>query len=124
MHLTTNPRSAVLTFNPQHKQNSFNDFIDVLTHEIIHQIQSQNSKIFKKWVKYLEKNYKDEKRRTQSHILLHAVHKKIYLTLFDKKRFKRNLKRSHRKSYIRAWEIVNNEGYEEIIKKFRKVMKS
>ena len=104
-------------------ENNPKDFIDILTHELIHQIQSQNSKIFKKWLAYMKKKYKKEKRRTKSHILLHAVHKMIYLRLFNKKRLNRNIKRSYRDSYKRAWEIVEEEGAENIIKKFREVIK-
>lgn len=112
------PYSDPLTMKPY---PNLNDFVDVLIHELIHQIQSQNSKTFRKWLNYMRKKYGKEKRKTKSHILLHAVHKKIYLELFDEKRLKRNLKRSVRDSYKRAWQIVEEEGYEEIIKKFKKV---
>ncbi len=100
-----------------------NDFIDVLTHELIHQIQSQNSKTYHKWALYVEKRYKKESPLTRRHILLHAVHKELYLKLLGKSRLNRNLKKSVKKSYKRAWEIVENEGYENIIKKFREVTK-
>ena len=114
------PFSDPLTICP-HKKNY--EFIDVLTHELIHQIQTQNSKIFKKWLDHMKKKYGKESRITKSHIFLHAVHKKIYLEIFDKKRLNKNLKRSIRPEYARAWQIVEEEGYENIIKKFREVIK-
>jgi len=103
---------------------NLNDFIDTLTHELIHQIQSQNKNKYKKWRRYLDKTYKKEVEVTKRHIFLHAVHKMAYLDLFDKKRLKRNIKRDDIKpDYKRSWEIVQKEGYENIIKKFREIIK-
>lgn len=102
---------------------NLNDFIDVLVHELIHQIQMQNGSIMKKWWRYVEKLYKKEPKITIRHVLLHAIHKKIYLDLFDEKRLKRNLKRSVKDSYKRAWQIVEEESHEKIIKKFKELTK-
>jgi len=97
-----------------------NDFIDTLTHEMIHQIQSQNSNKYQKWRRYVDKAYKKETEVTKRHIFLHAVHKMVYLDLFDKKRLERNIKKDDIKpDYKRSWEIVNKEGYENIINKFK-----
>ena len=51
-----------------------NQFIDVLTHELIHQMQSQNSKNWVKWWQYFSKQYSNESKLTQRHIFLHAIH--------------------------------------------------
>ena len=102
-----------------------NDFIDILTHELIHQIQFQNSKKTREWFKlYLKNNYKKESHSTKSHISVHAIHKKIFLNLFNKKRFERQIN-FHKKfpDYKKAWEIVEKEGYENIIKKFKELTK-
>ena len=62
---------------------------------------------------------------TNSHILLHAVHKEIYLRLFDEKRLKRDIKKCQKyKDYKRSWEIVEKEDYENIINEFRKGIKN
>lgn len=68
------------------------DFIDVLVHELIHQIQIQSGGKFKLWKKYLDKKYPKESKLTINHILLHSIHKKIYLNLFNKKRLKHNIR--------------------------------
>ncbi len=101
-----------------------NDFIDTLTHELIHQIQFQNEKKWPKWRKHLSKKYKKESRSTKSHISVHAINKKIYLRLFNKNRLKRDIKRCQKfLDYKLAWEVVEEEGHENIIKKFRELTK-
>lgn len=98
-----------------------NDFVDTLVHEMIHQIQFQNHDLWRKWAVYLRNNYKNKSRMTNSHILLHAVHKEIYLRLFDEKRLKRDIKKCQKYAdYKRSWKIVEKEGHENIIKEFRK----
>jgi len=98
------------------------DFRDTLTHELIHVIQSQNKPIYKKWNDYVTKNYPKEDIITRNHIFLHAVHKNIYLSLFNKKRLMKNIqKSSHNEPYKIAWEIVEKEGCENIIKKFKEL---
>lgn len=98
------------------------DFIDTLTHEMIHQIQIQNQVINRKWKNYIETRYKKETQTTRNHLLVHAVHYKIYLKLFDKKRLNRDIKNCDKyPDYKHSWEIVREEGYDNIIKKFRKI---
>ena len=102
-----------------------NEFIDTLTHEMIHQIQMQaDDGRWIKWWLYLGKKYKGELRKTKSHILLHAVHWKVYLILFNKKHLDSNIKKSSRnESYRRSWEIVKKEGYQNIIDEFKRITK-
>lgn len=100
-----------------------NDFIDTLIHELIHQIQIQNSKKWKKWAdKFLKKDYKEETQLTKSHILLHAIHWQIFIRLFNKKRLDRNIKYSQKfPDYKQSWEVVKKEGYKNIINNFKKI---
>ena len=57
---------------------------------------------------------------TKNHIFVHALHKEIYLKLFDEKRLKRDIEKCQKhEDYKRAWEIVEKEGYKNIIKEFR-----
>ncbi len=106
-----------------HYKEDYVAFIDVLTHELIHQLQSQNSTIYSKWITHLGKTYPEEKRKTKSHILLHAVHKLLYLELFTQERLEKNIQKSAKKpAYKRAWDIVEEEGAENILKKFHEVI--
>jgi len=99
------------------------DFVDILTHELIHQIQMQNSSRIKNWFKYINKKYKTETGLTRGHILLHAIHWKILEKMFGKGRLKKNIKSLQKlKDYKRAWKIVEKEGADEIIKKFKKII--
>jgi len=100
-----------------------NHAIDIITHELIHKMQSQiDSKKWNKWLKFLSVKYPNESEITKSHIFLNAVHKKIYLDLFNKFRFERDVENSKiSMSYRYSWRIVDRWGYEEIIKKFREI---
>ena len=101
-----------------------NDFIDTLTHELIHQIQFQNEKKWPRWGKHLANKYKKELFMTKAHIFLHAVHWKLIEKLFNKKRLNKSINFDKNfKDYKRAWEIVEEEGHEDIIKKFRELTK-
>jgi len=107
------------------KRMSDRDFVDTLTHELIHQIQIQDKKFWekwKRWEKYLVKNYKDESLNTQIHIFVHAVHWKILLKVFNEKRLRENIE-EHRKyvDYKKAWKIVEKEGPGNIIKQYKKL---
>ena len=96
-----------------------NDFIDLLIHELIHQILTQNKNQVSKYIKYLRKKYKDKSLTTQNHIILFAIYTKIMLKLFNKKRLNREFKRAKKKGeYLDAWKIMDEEGYENILKKF------
>ena len=101
------------------------DFIDFLVHELIHQIQIQGADNFHMWLRYLRKKYPKESQLTINHIFLHSVHKKIYLKLFNKKRLEHDLTISEKyHDYKRAWEIVEEEGADNIIKKFKENIKN
>src|SRR3989344_1287100 len=100
------------------------DFVDTLTHEMIHQIQIQNKEKIGKWFDNITSNYGKETRVTRNHIFVHAVHSKLYLALFDEKRLNRNIRRDKENpDYYRAWEIVRKEGYQKIIDEFRGMIK-
>lgn len=101
-----------------------NDFIDTLTHELIHQIKIQNSEKLRKWYSYIERKYANEPRTAKNHIFLHALHWQIYLNLFNEKRLNRNIDSDkEHPDYHRSWQIVQEKGYENIIKEFRKRLK-
>ena len=117
------PISNPLTISIFYYKNK-NYFVDSLTHELIHQIQMQDDGKWHKWWGYLEKTYGRESFTTKAHISIHAIHWKLILNLFDEKRLKNEIKFSSRwKEYERSREIVEKEGYGNIIKKFRELTK-
>lgn len=114
------PFSDPLTM-PVYKNKDY--FIDVLIHELIHNlfIQKGNYKKSRKAWNYIFRKYKTETKKTKIHIPLHAFHSHIYFKFFNKKRLERDKKFiKHLKDYRRSWKMVEKEGYENIIKEFRK----
>lgn len=101
-------------------------FIDVLTHELIHRLFTQEINIHKSkklWV-HFHKKYSNESKLTRIHIPLHSIHKHIYLKIFNKSRLDRDIQRgSKHNDYRLSWEIVEKEGYKNIIKEFRKSLR-
>jgi len=98
-------------------------FIDVLVHELIHQLFTQNGNLKrseKAW-KFINRKYKKESRNTRIHIPVHAFHSHIYLKFFDENRLRRdiNLIKSA-PDYIKSWELVKKTGYKKIIDEFSK----
>jgi len=107
-------------------QRDLSWFIDVLTHELIHQLLTQEGnleKSEKSW-DYVYKKYKKDPRKAKIHVIVHAIHSSIYLKFFGKKRLGRNIKIMKKyKDYKRSWDIVQEEGYQQIINDFRKRLK-
>lgn len=99
-----------------------NEFIESLTHELIHRLFSDNiqnivaSKIF------LEM-FPGENELVRNHIITHATLKFIYLdVLKDKEKLEENIERSSKSSfpeYSKAWETVEEKGYINLIKDFK-----
>jgi len=98
-----------------------NRAVDVLTHELIHQLFSQpgnRERAGKAW-SYIQRKYRTESRLTRTHIPLHAIHKQLYLTCFNEARLRADqefAQRAH--DYQRSWAIVESEGYQNILKDF------
>jgi len=92
--------------------------LDMLIHELIHRILSENEnwKIIKKrWFK-LTGEYKKENLNARIHVPIHAIHKHIFLKLFNQKKLELEIKRvKNDKDYARAWEIVQSGDYKKII---------
>lgn len=98
-------------------------FIDTLIHESIHQLftQNGNSERVAKVKKYYEKKYAGETRRTQIHIHVHAIHQHLFLKFFGQKRLDRQIEKMNKyPDYKKAWDIVREEGYQNIIGEFKK----
>lgn len=102
-------------------------FIDILIHEIIHRLFIQegdfkNDKLEKAFA-YFRKKYKKENWNTILHIIVYAIHSHVFLKFYSKRRLKRDVNLSPTPDYERAWEIVEKQGYENIIREFTKRMK-
>lgn len=97
------------------------EFIDSLTHELVHTLFGDNGRRVS--ISIWDEMFPGETRPVKSHVVLHSVLKYIYLDILkDEKRLKRNVESSRKhdtNDYLRAWEIVEKEGYIEIIKKFK-----
>ncbi len=95
--------------------------IDVLTHELIHQLFTQKGnyeKSYKAW-ESTHKKFAEHSENTRIHIPLEAVHTSLYLNLFDEERFKRDRDfLSLMPDYKAAWDVIEKEGYKNIIKEF------
>ncbi len=97
-------------------------FIDTLTHELIHRILTDNTLRINGslWVR---KNFPQiEDRVATNHILVHAVHKAIYLDILKSpERLQIDIDRCQKSpGYKQAWDMVEKEGYENIISNFKK----
>lgn len=97
-------------------------FVDCLTHELIHVLLTDNAQKDNRnpWVRDTYHEIKDS--TVLNHILVHAVHKEIYLNVLKEPERLENdiLKCQKFPSYKKAWEIVERDGHEKIIEGFRK----
>lgn len=108
------------------------EFVDVLTHELIHILLTDNNKmsvhdadmklnLVDEWQSFYGKDFDFA---TLVHIPVHAVLKYVYLdVLKDKKRFERDVKNSSEYSdsapYTVAWKYVNNNDYKDIVRQLK-----
>ncbi len=99
------------------------EFIDVLTHELIHMLFVQNAAkidVVQAW----SDMYPDiQEQKIRSHVVLHAIHKIIYFDeLKAPYRYERNYTRnttSGSGGYVAAWDRVAKDGHKETIEKFK-----
>ena len=94
---------------------SVNRFVDMLIHELIHNLFIQNeSKSLDKFFVYLINKYKNE--NVAIHVPVHAIHKEIFLKIFGVNRLKEEIKMcDYYPEYKESWEIVNKDGSNNII---------
>ncbi len=101
-------------------------FVDILTHELLHRLLTDNTSIphetmiLVEWQKLFGKEHTFG---TLVHIPVHAVHKAIYLDVLNApERLERDIagiKKIKATDYINAWGYVDKHGYLEIIEKLR-----
>lgn len=103
------------------------EFVDTLTHELIHRLLTDNTSIpyqtgilLPRWQKLFGK---DHDFTSLVHIPVHAVHKAIYVDILkEPKRLQRDIdfyKKTDDKAYLEAWDYVNKHEYKDIIKQLK-----
>lgn len=101
------------------------EFIMTLTHELIHRIQAENSNIVLPEI--TKKMFPNESSTTRNHVLVHAVLTYIYLEVLKKEKLllenKNKSEKHNTTDYTRAWEIVEEIGYKDVISMFKKQYK-
>lgn len=104
------------------------EFIDVLTHELFHQLFSDNQIITSRnaraqsRLKWNELFGNEHSGGTLVHIAIHAALKYIYLDVHHESyRLERDIDHSkHLPDYAKAWEYVERNDYKAIIEKLKK----
>lgn len=108
------PFSDPMTISPRWDADKTRD---LMTHELIHRIlaHSLNFPIIKeRWEKLMER-YKEYSLTTRLHIPIHAIHEAIIRKLYTEKDLERD-KIKKFPDYYASWEIVEREGYKNIIR--------
>ena len=99
------------------------EFIRSITHELIHRLFSDTLQNTVEW-KITREMFPEENDLINNHIITHAVLKFVYLDILENKEMlKKNIEHSSKSSfpeYKRAWDIVEERGYTELITEFRK----
>lgn len=101
-------------------------FVDILTHELLHRLLSDNTaipsefQILSEWEKLFGSGHS---KRMLVHIPVHAVHKAIYLEVLQAtERLERDVevfKKIGAKDYVDAWEYVETHGYQKITEELK-----
>jgi len=100
-------------------------FVDSLAHELIHKLFEDNAKKFP--ISILEEMFPKETVTARNHIVTYSVLKYIYLDILkDNSRLERDIKNATKhatEDYSRAWKLVEEGGYIELIKKLKSRLK-
>lgn len=122
--VSVNPRSFSSPIIIKSRYNDI-DFINTITHELIHCLFSDNSSKVNKHISW-DKTITG-KDICNDHVILHAILKYIYLdVLKSPKNLKENILLSRfpgNEGYAAAWKIVEKISYEEIIREFKRRLK-
>ena len=107
-------------------RNTPDRFIDILTHELIHRLLTDNTtlpfdtELVPKWEEMYGRKHSFN---TLIHIPVHVVHKAVYLDVLESsKRLKRD--ENHKiindyKDYMLSWEYVENRDYKALLKELQ-----
>ena len=99
------------------------EFIESVSHELIHRLFSDNDRGVVAG-KILLEMFPDENELVRNHIITHSALKFIYLDILENKEMlEKNIERSSKSSlseYKKAWDIVEERGYKELVVEFKK----
>ncbi len=99
--------------------------VDVITHEIIHRLLTDNNKLPLKNGMNLSKSwtrlYGEHSFNTLVHIPVHAILKYIFIDVLNEpERLERDIGLCHKHEHYRlAWEYVKKVGYNEVVEKIK-----
>jgi len=95
-------------------------FIRLLNHELIHKLCADNTTGIN-WHFKIQKMFKKENFQTANHVMVQAIFEALFTDILKKpKEVVRDIKECQdMPNYKRAWEIVKEEGYKNIIAKLK-----
>lgn len=95
-------------------------FIRIFSHELIHKLTWDNTSSVD-WHTKIEKMFREESKLTAYHIMVHAILEALYTNILKKpEQIIEDIKMCEKMpEYKRAWEIVKEEGYQNIINKLK-----
>lgn len=100
--------------------------VDVLTHELIHRNASYSSRqraSDRAW-RVMMRRYRGEAEIARIHVPILAVHAFVFRSCFTEARLQEEIRRAQPwEDYRRAWKIVQEEGAEEILTRFRALVR-
>lgn len=91
---------------------------DTVVHELIHILFKQNNLASSRGAQMFKSDFENEHVLTYNHIILHAIHLIIAKRLFPER--VERIQQKKNPHYLRSWEIVNQYGAENLVKKYLK----
>lgn len=100
-----------LSFKPEP-----DEFIDILTHELIHILISDNKEQIS-FYPSVQRNWPEQESKVIAHIMVHALMEYVFRDLLDEvSRIERNIVNcTSNPPYAKAWKIVEEYGYKGVI---------
>ena len=93
------------------------EFLEVLSHELIHRLFNINSKIVYKDI--FKEMFPNESQTTQEHVITFALLKYLYNEVLKNDAYlSKSIQNTKNTEYKRAWNIVETEGYKKLLKDF------
>jgi hypothetical protein len=99
-------------------------FVDIVSHELIHRLLHSNEDCLKDVKQFVKQTFPDIKPKTEVHLILYGIQSQAWQNLFGDER-RQNLIATvpEIKSYQKAWQMVQEIGYEKVVDEFRKKLR-
>jgi len=96
-------------------------FVDIVSHELIHRLLSANEDQLGNVKRFMKETFPNIKPNTEVHIILYGIQSQVWQNLLGAEQRKNLfLTVPDVESYIDAWNIANNLGYDRVVDEFRK----